>query len=115
MRNIWLIIKREYVERVRTRSFIISTILFPAMMVGFTYLPAKMASMKSSATRHIAVVSENPDFAGAIKTQLEGDKKVKFVVDVNTEPTEATRARLKTDVTNSKLDGYIWLTNEAVD
>ena len=116
MRNIWLIIKREYVERVRTRSFIISTILFPTMMVGFTYLPAKMASMKSSGTRHIAVVSDNADFAGAIKKQLEGgDKKGKFVVDVNTEPTEATRARLKNDVANSKLDGYVWLTNEAVE
>src|SRR4051812_35395130 len=115
MRNIWLIIKREYVERVRTKSFIISTILFPTMMVGFTYLPAKMASMKSSGTRHIAVVSGNADFAGAVKTQLEADKKVKFVVDVNTDPTDATRAKLKTDVTNSKLDGYVWLTDEAVD
>jgi ABC-2 type transport system permease protein len=115
MRNIWLIIRREYLERVRTRSFLISTILFPAMMLGFTILPAKMASMKSNATRHIAVVSENADFANAVKTQLEESKNAKFAVDVNTEPTDATRTRLKSDVSASKLDGYVWLTKEAVD
>ena len=115
MRNIWLIIRREYLERVRTRSFLISTILFPAMMLGFTILPAKLASMKSSATRHIAIVSDNPDFANAVKAQLETNKTSKFAVDVKSEPTDATRARLKSDVGASKLDGFVWLTKDAVD
>lgn len=115
MRNIWLIIQREYLERVRTRSFIISTILFPAMMLGFTVLPAKLASMKSSGTRHIAVVSENAELASAVKQQLESRKDSKFTVDLNTDPTETTRAKLKSDIANSTLDGYIWLTNKAVE
>ena len=115
MRNIWLIIRREYLERVRTKSFIISTILFPAMMLGFTVVPAKLASMKTSGTRHIVVVSDNADFANAVKTQLEGNNKSKFAVDINTEPTDSTRAQLKSDVGSSKLDGYVWLTNAAVD
>jgi len=29
MRNIWLIIKREYLERVRTTSFVVLTLLAP--------------------------------------------------------------------------------------
>ncbi len=115
MRNIWLIIHREYLERVRTKSFLLSTILFPAMMVGFTYLPAKMANMKASGSRHVAVVSDDADFAATVKKQLEGDKKSKFVVDIDTEPTDATRARLKGAVASTKLDGYIWLTKDAVD
>ena len=31
MRNTWLIIKREYLERVRTRSFMVLTLLLPAI------------------------------------------------------------------------------------
>ncbi len=115
MRNIWLIIQREYLERVRTKSFIITTILFPAMMLGFTVLPAKMASMKASGTRHIAVVSENAEFANAVKQQLESRKDSKFTVDVVTDPSDATRAKLKNDVASSTLDGYVWMTNQAVD
>ncbi len=114
MRNVWLIIQREYLERVRTKSFIISTILFPALMLGMTLLPAKFAGSRTGGTRHISVVTDNPDFANAVKSQLQDDKKVKYVVDVNTSPTEETRAQLKQEVNAAKLDGFVWLTNQAV-
>ena len=115
MRNIGLFIKREYAERVRTRSFLISTLLLPAFILGISLLPAKMATMKSGGTRHIAVVSDNPDFAGAVKAQLERSKSTKYEVDLYNDPSEQTRARLKEDVNSSKLAGFVWLTNEAVD
>jgi ABC-2 type transport system permease protein len=115
MRNIWLIIRREYVERVHSKSFVISTVLFPALMLGMTVLPAKLAGMKAGGTRHIAVVSDNPEFANAVKTQLEGDKKAKYSVDVYTQPTEETRTRLKDSVNTAKINGFVWLPNEAVN
>ena len=34
MRNIWLIAKREYLERIRTKAFLFSTILIPLLMGG---------------------------------------------------------------------------------
>ncbi len=114
MRNIWLIIQREYLERVHTKSFIISTALFPAMILGFTLLPTKLATVKSGGTRHIEVVSDNPEFVTAVKAHLEADKKAKYVVDVSTDPTEQTRAALKNKVDSASLDGFIWLTNDAV-
>jgi ABC-2 type transport system permease protein len=114
MRNIWLIIKREYVERVHKKSFIISTVLFPALMLSLIIIPGKLAGMKTSGTRHIAVVSDNADFANAVKAQLTSSRNVKYAVDVNTSPSEALRAQLKSDVSNAKLDGFLWLTDEVV-
>ena len=35
MRNVWLIANREYKERVRTRGFLITTIMIPLIMAGF--------------------------------------------------------------------------------
>jgi ABC-2 type transport system permease protein len=114
MRNIWLIIRREYVERVHTKSFLITTILFPAMMLGFTIVPGMLAGMKTGGTRHIVAVADNADFANAVKAQLAISKNVKYAVEVNTSPSEALRAQLKSDVGNNKLDGFLWLTDDAV-
>ncbi|HEX8707555.1 MAG TPA: ABC transporter permease [Pyrinomonadaceae bacterium] len=49
------VVKREYLTRVRTKMFVVFTILGPAMIVLFTVIPAYIASIKASATR-IAVV-----------------------------------------------------------
>ncbi|MGH9523578.1 MAG: ABC transporter permease [Terriglobales bacterium] len=115
MRNIWLVIRREYKERVRTKGFIISTLLFPALILGITLLPAKIAGSRSSGSRHIAVVSDNADFAAAVKTQLQSDKKSKYTVDVYTGTSDQTRARLKQAVNDGKLDGFVWLSQQDVD
>jgi ABC-2 type transport system permease protein len=34
MRKVWMLIQREYLERVRSRSFVIFTLLMPAFMAG---------------------------------------------------------------------------------
>ena len=43
MRQIWAVLRREYIERVRTKGFILSTIAIPVLMVGFIALSAFMA------------------------------------------------------------------------
>jgi ABC-2 type transport system permease protein len=40
MRNTWLIIRREYLERVRQRSFLVFTLLLPAIIVGAFVIPS---------------------------------------------------------------------------
>ena len=37
MHNVWLIAKREYLERIRAKSFLIITILIPLLMGGLVY------------------------------------------------------------------------------
>ena len=44
MRNTWTIIQREYLERVRTRAFLISTVLVPLFMFAAVVLPARFMS-----------------------------------------------------------------------
>ncbi|HEV8600077.1 MAG TPA: ABC transporter permease [Gemmatimonadales bacterium] len=55
MHKILAVIRREFVERVRTRAFIISTMLFPLLMAMFTVLPALLLR-RASGTKRIAVV-----------------------------------------------------------
>jgi|SRR5215813_7943718 len=53
------VIKREYVQRVRSRMFIIATILGPAIVIAFTVVPAYVASFRAGGPTRIAVVDES--------------------------------------------------------
>lgn len=55
MNKTFAVIRREYVERVRTRAFLISTLLLPVFMVAVTVLPALMMS-GGDRTSRVAVV-----------------------------------------------------------
>ncbi|PWT97705.1 MAG: ABC transporter permease [Bacteroidetes bacterium] len=80
MSKIWLIIKREYLTRVRSRTFILSTFLFPIIMIGFI-AAATYFSVKSVETQRIAV----KDKSGLFKNQLKNSPAVSFTFldDVN--------------------------------
>ena len=69
-----LILKREYLIRVKKKSFIIMTLLVPLMMAVFTILPAYLATMDDKEERTIAVY----DPTGLILNQLESNDYTKF-------------------------------------
>jgi ABC-2 type transport system permease protein len=45
------VVKREYVQRVRSRMFVVMTVLGPFMLVVFTIVPGLLFSIKTSPTR----------------------------------------------------------------
>jgi ABC-2 type transport system permease protein len=58
MRKLLAVVKREYVQRVRTKFFVIATVLGPVLMAGFTIVPALMFSIKAGGPTHLAVVDQ---------------------------------------------------------
>jgi ABC-2 type transport system permease protein len=74
MNKISVIIKREYVTRVRKKSFIIMTILAPLLMAGlFVLLPVLMMNQKGD-FKKIAVLEDNSDlFKGVIKNTSDAE------------------------------------------
>jgi ABC-2 type transport system permease protein len=61
MQKIWLIIQREYLTRVRKRTFIISTILFPLLYLGLIFGTTYL-SVKSRSRLDIAVIDSSGYF-----------------------------------------------------
>lgn len=116
MRNTWLVIRREFLERVRAKSFIISTILMPAFVFAITVLPTKLMSMKSNDVMHLVVAASNIEIADAVDKQLhskEIERKYQVDKQVVTDDSQARQA-LDDEVKNKKVGGYIWLTNQAI-
>jgi ABC-2 type transport system permease protein len=58
-KKVFIVAKREYLERVRTRWFIIGTLLIPAVIAGFSIMMAYAASKgnASAAVRHITIIN----------------------------------------------------------
>ena len=69
-----IIISREYLERVKRKSFIISTILMPILMVGMMVAPALIAMFSEPETQTIAVI----DDTGVIAPMLQNDGSLTF-------------------------------------
>lgn len=74
MNNTSLIIRREYLERVNKKSFIITTILVPVVMLALMVLPTVLMIMAPSSTKRIAVI----DDSGLILPSLENTDDVVF-------------------------------------
>jgi len=104
MHNVWLIAKREYTERIKTKGFLIATILIPVLMGGGLFGVATMAS-KAKATAHIAVVGSQPQLAEDLKRELEDSKESKMTVDVL--PPSTAHAVLDQQISNNLLDAYL--------
>ncbi len=70
-----IIIAREYLERVKRKSFIISTLLVPLLMIGLTMAPALIMAFSSPESKTIAVI----DDTGVILPQLDDSDEIQFV------------------------------------
>ncbi|MDP9267857.1 MAG: ABC transporter permease [Acidobacteriota bacterium] len=118
MRNVWIIIRREYFERVRTKAFWIMTMLVPALMAGITILPAKLMMSQRGEKKKIAVVSSDRTFAEALQKALadlsDGTGRNQYTIEILTPGTTEQEKQLYDRVARSELDGYLWATNDAL-
>lgn len=74
MSKIGIVIEREYLERVKKKSFIITTILTPLLMLVLMTLPAIIMAFVDSSEAKVLVV----DNSGSIAPQLKDYDEVKF-------------------------------------
>jgi ABC-2 type transport system permease protein len=124
--KLWAVVKREYLERVRTKGFVIGTILGPLLMGGMMIVPA-IAARSSSKPLRVAVLDGTGTLQAAVEEGLRAarfDGKARF--DVQPAPgaeagpaaaatAGASDAPLKKAVLEGRLDGYLHLPADAVE
>ena len=66
-----IIIGREYMERVRKKSFIITTLLMPLLMLAMMVVPVLITEFSESDTRRMVIVDDSGMIAGQIKNTSE--------------------------------------------
>ncbi|MGB3380833.1 MAG: ABC transporter permease [Rhodanobacter sp.] len=74
MKKIIAVVRREFVERVRTKAFVISTVLLPVFMVAMVLLPALMMSGGDRTSRVAVVDASTTNLGQRVSQALEAEK-----------------------------------------
>ena len=90
MSNVSIIIQREFNERVRKKSFIITTILMPVLMIVLIIAPALIMEYSRGEQKTIAVI----DDSGLVAPQLQSNEELRF------EPTDLTTEEARRSLTD---------------
>jgi ABC-2 type transport system permease protein len=75
MKKFFAVVKREYVQRVRTKFFVIATVLGPLLTVGFTVVPALMIGLKTGGPTRIAIVDQTGNMFERVASEINDDEE----------------------------------------
>ena len=102
MNKIGIIIAREFNERVRKKSFIITTILMPLLMLGLMAAPTLMMVFAKGDQKTLLVIDES----GVVAPELEGNDEVVF---------ELFSGTLDEARQNEDVFGTLWIGKDVVE
>ena len=102
MNKIGIIIAREFNERVRKKSFIITTILMPLLMLGLMAAPTLMMVFAKGEQKTLLVIDES----GVVAPELEGNDEVVF---------ENFTGTLDEARQNEEVFGTLWIGKDVVE
>jgi ABC-2 type transport system permease protein len=131
MKKFLSVLKREYIQRVRAKMFIVSTVLLPVVMSLFLLVPAIILSIETPPVR-VAIVDQTGRMYSQIRQSLLNDQQdpdaqnvnaaaprtpprrsfARFVleeVSATDEPLDQIRANLDQRLHARELDGYVIL------
>ena len=90
MKNVSIILSREYLTRVKKKSFLLTTFLVPIFFAAMCILPSVIMFMAKEEGKKIAVV----DQSGIVMPYLEDSEAVSYA-DYSTEPVDSMKVRFE--------------------
>lgn len=100
MRNLKLILQREYLAKVKNKTFIVMTFLSPLIMVGMIALVAYLVMLSNEGQRTVAVHDQGENFVA----DLHSSKDTKFI-DYSSFSLEVA----KDSVVANEFDGLLFI------
>jgi ABC-2 type transport system permease protein len=112
VRKIWLVFKREYLTRVKSKGFVMGTLLIPFLGIVSVALVAFFASHSPKTKLRIAIVDNAGGLAGSIAQSLESTASAEpeFKVTQSIEQPasgDAVEQDLRTQINSRALDAYL--------
>ena len=113
MRKVWLIIKREYSTRVKTKGFVFGTIAVPIFSIGIMVFSIFLATRLTDRTVRLAIIDNvgglSSAVAAGLNVRLPNGKPEFEVVKTITQPQseEPVRKELRTAIRSGRLDAYL--------
>jgi ABC-2 type transport system permease protein len=112
------IVRREYLERVRSKAFLVSTFLGPVLVAGFMLAPSILMERQRGKALRIAVVDATGTLRDGVEQELRRQRvagESRFVVmPAEGADAEAARGAARRGVVDGRLDGYLYLAPDAL-
>ena len=120
--KLWRVASWEFVEKIKSKAFLISLVLLPVIMVGFGILPGILASKADERTVEIGIVDNTGVLFQPLKAKL--DKKYRLP---DGEPNyelkdltpmagpEDSREALNELVSDGQIEGYFYFPRTTID
>lgn len=99
MSTLSLIIKREFIAKVRNKSFIVMTFLSPLLFVGIGVFVGFLASLDKEKATQVAIHDE----AGFFKKEFKSDKNTNYI-DISFMPFSTAK-----DTASNNYDGLLYI------
>jgi ABC-2 type transport system permease protein len=122
MKKIYTIARWEYLEKVKTKTFIISLVITPLIIIMFTILPTLLTQKEDLRTKLIGVIDTSGIYFYRLAEELEKYRLDNFqpsYILLNLADNEKTLKQLKTkadkDVSDSKIEGFLVILNGGTD
>lgn len=93
MNKLWIIIQREFLTRVKKKSFILLTLLMPLIMVAVVAIPAALAFVDSDETFTVGIV----DKTGLYAKEFKNTDKITYQSVKDNAPIDTITNVLKSD------------------
>lgn len=114
MRKILAVARWEYVERVRSKAFLISLFLMPVILVGMGILPSIFAMRPDQETRTIGVIDRSGTLATEFAQRMEAytlpDGRPNYLVEIippgSMDNLEPAIEEANGKVTRGEIEGY---------
>lgn len=122
MNKILTIARWEYLEKVKTKAFIISLVITPIIIIMFTILPTLLTQKEDLRTKLVGVVDTSGNYFYKLVEELEQYRLDNFqpsYILLNLTDNKKTLNQIKTkadkDVTDSKIEGFLFILNGGTD
>ena len=121
MKKILTIARWEYLEKVKTKTFIVSLVITPLIIIMFTLLPT-LLTQEELRTKLIGVVDTSGIYFNKLAGELEQYRLDNFqqsYILLNLADNKKTLKQVKTeadkDVTDGKIEGFLFILNGGTD
>lgn len=121
-RRIWTVARREYLARVRSKAFWITTVALPVFLVAMLVVPALLATQARSTLEVVAVDATGrlgAELAALSDVPLEAESAAVAAFTVTVEAAAADpaaqQAALDERIRAGAVDAWIWIDEEAID
>ena len=121
IKKVWIIAKREYLERVRTRSFLLSTFVTPVLMGAFLVLPTLISTSAARGIMRdnerparVVIASDNRALAELVSGELMRQHGTRYEPSIVSPASVSERAQLDNKLDQSDIEGYVWLDAAAI-